>query len=413
MWSDAAIYVGWDWGTENHEVCVLGSGGVVLQQFSVRHTGEDLIAARARLIACAEDDPSQVAVAIETPHGAVVDTLLEGGVAVHSINPKQLDRFRDRFTVAGAKDDRLDAKVLADSLRTDGHLFRLVESDHPWTIELREWSRMREDLVKERLRHTNRLRQQLHRYFPQALELTSDLSVRWFLELLKKVPTHGKAKTIRKTVVSALLKKYGARRMDGPKALQILRKKSPGLAKGTVEAASANVSLTIERLQVVNTQIRTCESRLETLLQDPMSTMTESDDDPYDAHADVKIVLSAPGIAWRVAGVLLAEAGRLLRARNYRGLRALGGVAPVTRASGKQRGVHMRYACHRRLRSALLHWAGAACRTDPWAKAAYEGMRARGQTHSRALRGIADRQLKVLVSMLRNQTEYDPARRAA
>ena len=41
-----------------------------------------------------------------------------------AINPKQMDRFRDRFTASGAKDDRRDARVLADSLRTDRRSFR-------------------------------------------------------------------------------------------------------------------------------------------------------------------------------------------------------------------------------------------------------------------------------------------------
>ena len=50
--------------------------------------------------------PARIAVAIEVPHGPVVDMLLEHGCSRVAINPKQLDRFRDRHTVAGAKDDR-------------------------------------------------------------------------------------------------------------------------------------------------------------------------------------------------------------------------------------------------------------------------------------------------------------------
>jgi hypothetical protein len=38
--------------------------------------------------------------------------MLERGTIVHSLNPKQLDRFRDRFTVQGRR-------TIADSLRTD------------------------------------------------------------------------------------------------------------------------------------------------------------------------------------------------------------------------------------------------------------------------------------------------------
>lgn len=63
------------------------------------------------LVAKAEQ-PDQVAVAIETPHGPIVEALMDRGVAVFAINPKQLDRFRDRFSPAGAKDDRRDALVL-------------------------------------------------------------------------------------------------------------------------------------------------------------------------------------------------------------------------------------------------------------------------------------------------------------
>jgi hypothetical protein len=50
--------------------------------------------------------------------------LLERGFAVYAINPKQMDRFRDRFTVAGAKDDSRAAGVLGDSLRPDRRAFR-------------------------------------------------------------------------------------------------------------------------------------------------------------------------------------------------------------------------------------------------------------------------------------------------
>ena len=64
-------------------------------------------------------DPDQIHVAIEVPHGPVVETLIERGFKAHAINPKQMDRFRDRFTLAGAKDDSRDAEVMASALRTD------------------------------------------------------------------------------------------------------------------------------------------------------------------------------------------------------------------------------------------------------------------------------------------------------
>src|SRR3954454_5845802 len=109
----------------------------------------------------AAGDPGSVVVAIEVPHGPVVDALLDRGFAVYAINPKQLDRLRDRISVAGAKDDRRDGRVAAAGVRTDRPLFRRVLAGDPSVIELREWSRLAEELQQERVRLSNRIRQQL------------------------------------------------------------------------------------------------------------------------------------------------------------------------------------------------------------------------------------------------------------
>ena len=102
-------------------------------------------------------DLGTVAVGIETPRGALVATLMEQGLAVSAVNPKQLDRFRDRHTVAGAKDDRRDARVLADSLRTDAAAFHRVEVDDPVLVQLRELVHVEETLQIDVGRLTNRL----------------------------------------------------------------------------------------------------------------------------------------------------------------------------------------------------------------------------------------------------------------
>ena len=101
-----------DLGDERFQVCPMDQVGGATEQRSFSHDGEGI----AEAIGWAKEvaGPGRtVAVAIESPRGAVVAGLLEAGFEVFSINPKQLDRFRDRFTVAGAKDDRLDARVLA------------------------------------------------------------------------------------------------------------------------------------------------------------------------------------------------------------------------------------------------------------------------------------------------------------
>jgi len=184
---------------------LLDAAGTVVGERAFPHGGAGLVALCDWLVSVA-GDPDRVPVAIEVPHGPVVDTLLERGFAVHAINPKQLDRLRDRFSVAGAKDDRRDARVAAAGLRTDPQRFRPVQAGDPVIIELREWSRLAEELQQERVRLGNRIRQQLWRYYPQLLGLTDDVAAEWVLALWTIAPTPAKAARLREATLARLLK---------------------------------------------------------------------------------------------------------------------------------------------------------------------------------------------------------------
>src|SRR5215472_13762830 len=126
-------------------------------------------------------------------------------------------------SIAGAKDDRRDAYVSADGLRTDRHLFRRLQIADPRLIELRAWSRLAEELQEERVRLSNRLHQQLWRYYPQMLKLTDDLTATWLLELWLKAPTPAKAARLRVSAVERLLKQHRIRRVNAEVILRTLR----------------------------------------------------------------------------------------------------------------------------------------------------------------------------------------------
>jgi hypothetical protein len=104
---------------------------------------------------------------------------------------------------------------------------------------------------------------------------------------------------------------------------------------------------------------------------------------------------------------MLAEASQPLAARDYHVLRTQTGVAPITKASGGRRVVRIRSACNRRLRQAVYHWARVSAQVDPLSRAHYTALRHRGHSHPRALRGVADRLLSILIAMLRTGTLYD------
>src|SRR5215218_1901833 len=206
-------FAGVDWGSEKHQVCLLDDSGAVVGERAFRHDGAGLAALCDWLVSVA-GAAGAVAVAIEVPHGPVVDALLDRGFAVHAINPKQLDRLRDRISVAGAKDDRRDARVAAAGLRTDPHLFRPLRVGDPGVIELREWSRLAEALQQERLRLANRIRQQLWRYYPQLLALADDPTAEWILELWRMAPTPAKAARLREATLAGLLRRHRIRRLE-------------------------------------------------------------------------------------------------------------------------------------------------------------------------------------------------------
>jgi transposase len=127
--------------------------------------------------------------------------------------------------------------------------------------------------------------------------------------------------------------------------------------------------------------------------------------------SDVAILRSAPGIGRGVAATLLAEGGRPLADRDLASLRAHAGIAPVTQQSGKRWVVRMRFGCNGHLRNALYHWGRIAVQREPRARAHYQTLRRRGQSHGRALRGVVDRLLAMLMAMLRTGTCYDATRR--
>ena len=162
-------FVGVDWASETHHVRVSDARGRKLGARAFAHSGEGLAAMAAWILELTGAAPEAVFVAIEVPHGPVVESLMERGFRVHAINPKQLDRFRDRFSPAGAKDDSRDAEVLGDALRTDPRCFRALQPLDPVVVELREGSRMAEDLKQERNRLGNRVRELLWRFYPQVL----------------------------------------------------------------------------------------------------------------------------------------------------------------------------------------------------------------------------------------------------
>ncbi|MGI4755947.1 MAG: IS110 family transposase, partial [Janthinobacterium lividum] len=334
-------FVGIDWGTQAHRVAVLNQDGRVIEQYDSAHSGEGLVALVNKLKQRTACGPAPVAIGIEVAWGALVETLVESGFSLFSINPKQVDRFRDRFTVAGAKDDARDALVLASSLRTDRPSYKRVEIDRPELLRLRELSRFEDELKIELRRATNRLWQQLHRYYPQMLTISPAADDRLMWDLLTVVPTPAKGARISSLRVQRILKANRIRKLSADEVISALKTAPLALAPGAAEAACEHVLLLLPQVKLLDAQLLAIGNRIKHLLSE-MNEAPTGEDQPA---CDVEVILSVPGIGPAVAAALLTEASRPIRERDYKALRCYAGTAPVTRQSGKKKTVGMRYAC--------------------------------------------------------------------
>jgi transposase len=183
------IFCGIDWAERHHDVAVVDETGRVLMTTRI----SDDLAGFTRLCGLLAEHTggefTAVDVALETDRGLLVAALRAAGHRLFPINPKAVDRYRDRFAVSGAKSDPGDALVLAHLLRTDADRHRPLAADSEQAAAIGVLARAHQDAVWTRARDVNRLRSLLREFFPAALTAFADLSTRTALAVLATAPT--------------------------------------------------------------------------------------------------------------------------------------------------------------------------------------------------------------------------------
>jgi transposase len=398
------LFAGIDLGRWLHVVSVVDANGEFVVEQGFAHSVEGLATVIDWLIDLAEQEPKRLRIAIEKPHGAVVDMFLMRDIAVFAVNPKQVDRFRDRFALSGAKDDRRDAFVLADALRTDGHRFQRLSLPPPDIIVLREHLRSRSQLVKQHVALSSQLRELIVGCWPHLLELAPKNKAidAFFGELLLLFFDLDNSSF---DSLPALIKKHHIRRVSAEEVARTLQAPPLYTAPGTRDAAEAHVTLLVNQLLLVVRLRRQADQFLERWFTKHQKTSYNN------KLTDAAILASLPGVGALVLASLLCFAHDAIRLRNLDALRSLGGVAPVTKQSGKRRQVLLRRARSQPLNFALHHWAHMAVLRDPKSEQHYRRLRNKGHSHARALRGVIDRMLSVALAMLRDRVLYDPTKR--
>ena len=393
------LQAGLDWAQATHALCVVGEQGQRVLAGEVAHTAEGLarmLRQLAQLIA-----PEQLPIAIERPSGLIVDALVEAGHPVVPIHPNVLKASRARYRAAGGKSDPGDAYILADLLRTDGHRFRVLEPLSDEIRALRALVRARDDLVAERVALANQLRALLESFWPGAAKIFADVDSPIALAFLDKYPRPSAAKGLGPGRLARFLGRhaYSGRRQP-EQLLERLKAAPKGLAGPIEEDCKGDlVRALVGVLKPLVAQIRKLTSQVEHVVEQLPSG---------------RVLMSFPRAGKVNAAQILAELGdSTARFPSEAQLAAEAGVAPVTYASGKHRGVVFRFACNKRLRKALTGFAANSRHASPWARRIYAKARTRGCDHPHATRILARAWVRVLWKAWHDGIPYDPAKHRA
>lgn len=388
-------YAGVDWASRSHAVCVVDERGEPVERFEVEHSEPDLRMLGRRLA-----KTGVTRVAIERPDGPVIDALFSAGLEVVVIASRHVKALRTRYGTAGNKDDRADAFVLADVLRTDGHRLRPLHPDAPETVTLRATVRARKDLVQTRIRLTQQLRAQLELSFPGAVGLFADLDSPIALHFLVRFPSAARAAWLSAKRMAAWLRSEGYCGRTGADELCRRLVTAPLGVTGPEADPRAAVTLAFVRaLVAVREQIGELEARIREQLE---------------LHPDGAIFRSLPRAGQVRAAALLAEIGDVReRFPTPESLACLAGAAPSTRQSGQHLAVTFRFACDKKLRDALIDFAEDSRFANPWAAEVYRRAIERKKTHPHAGRILARAWVYVLWRCWQDRVPYDPARHRA
>ncbi|MFV2064252.1 MAG: IS110 family transposase [Chloroflexota bacterium] len=393
------MYVGIDWASTEHAICIVDAAGRVIDRFTIAHSAEGFERLIGRLARQAE--PAVLPVAIERPDGRLVDRLLEAGHPVVPVKTTAIKAWREAEVGSGAKSDPGDAKVIADYLRLREHELRPLRPFSEQTRALRAVVRARTDLVDARVAAGNQLRATLAACWPGAGDLFADVSSAISLAFLERYPTPTAAARLGEARMAMFLRKHGySGRRSPAELLERLRAAPAGLDDGPESEARADAILAMVRvLRALNRSLRDLDRSVVAHLGE---------------HPDAEVFRSLPRAGQVNAAQMLAEWGDTREA--YDGpeaVAALSGMAPVTRRSGKHLAVGFRWACNTRFRNAMATFADNSRHASPWAAMVYRDALGRGADHPHAVRILARAWIRVIYRCWIDGVPYDPSRHGA
>ncbi|MFI1377213.1 IS110 family transposase [Streptomyces longwoodensis] len=398
------VFCGIDWAENHHDIALVDQDGTQLAKLRISDDSAGFHALLELLARHGDTPEDPIPVAIETPRGLLVACLRVTGRKIYAINPLAAARYRDRSSVARAKSDAADARVLANILRTDMAAHRPLPADSELAQAVAVLARAHQDAVWDKTQMVNRLRSHLREYYPAALAAfhgsgSLGLDSAQARAILAAAPTPAAAARLTRSRLRTLLKRAGRLRRgteaEAERLREVFRRECLHQLPQVEQAMGKQTQALVQQLDAA------CRS------VDDLAVATE---DAFLTHPDAEIITSFPGLSVMSGARVLAEVGDDRdRFADARSLKAYAGAAPVTRASGRSHVVVARTVKNQRLASVGYMWAFAALRS-PEPREHYDRRRAGGERHTAALRNLFNKLLGCLYHCLQSRTIYDPER---
>ena len=393
------LFIGIDRSDASIDTCSLNAAGEITAQSKINTAPETLLT-WVRELEKSLPAGHTIALCIEQPCQNLIHFFSQFAfLCLYLANPAVIKKYRESLSPSRAKDDRRDAKALAQFVYERHVRLQPWSSTDPLADQIALLAEKRRQLVGIRTSLTNKLTQALKDSFPQAFQLIGrDIHAPLARAFLTKWPTLQAVKNAKPSTITQFYHTHGSRRPNVIEdRLVIIKNAAPLCTQENILEVYTELTLALVRqVAAVQTSILKFDSMI---------------GDLSAQHEDVHIFKSLPGAGATFSARLLGFFGS--DREKYDCASALqkhSGVAPLTKQSGKMHFVHRRYACNKFTRQSFVEWAGQTIINSLWAKAYYKQQKDKGHRHQSILRSLAYKWQRIIYRCWQNHEEYDESR---
>jgi transposase len=381
---------GIDWASDHHDVSVVNNSGIEVKHFRI----SDDLEGYNQLLKTLKAYRNKPPIAIECKEHLVISFLVCEGYTVYSINPKSLDRYKDRYNIAGNKTDPIDAFALADALRTDIHKHYPLAYSSENIRKLQMYCKEYDKLNKTKNIIECQVGELLNHYYPIVLTLFGERSWTTMMRFIIQYPAVKTLNGLSYEEFKNSLHKIHYN--NNVKINQMYEKiKTGGHYQNDLfdEVYSASTMALAKSLLV---------------LLDEIKKLTDKMTEIVDNHSLGKIFKSLPASGEIMSAKLLSVMGdNKSLYESCQEIQSLAGLVPVIKESGKTSYAIFRHACNKEYRDIITWYAFCSMNKCPWARAFYNKKREEGKRHFETLRLLGFKWMRIIYTLWKEEKVYD------